>query len=121
LPNLVQNRAEIFRRACDRGRTKRCDAVLRQERGDACDGTGAIEGVVPVKTVDVDIDEAGRNVTICCVDDTSPGRIDSAGLNGRDAARVDNERAPSDDSPGQYQIATADDDHGALVSPAQSM
>ena len=74
-----------------------------------------------VETVHVDVDEAWRDVTVRRVDDRGPRRVDTARLDRHDAAAIDDEGALADNAPGQNQVATADDDHGAILSPSQSI
>ena len=119
--DLLQHPAEIVGTARHRCRAKRRDAVSRQQRGDVRDRTLTIERVMSVKAVHVDIDEAWRYVTVARVDDRCSCRIDTTRLDRRDAATVDDQRPLADEAPGQNQVATADDDHGAILSPSQSI
>ena len=74
-----------------------------------------------MKSVHVDVDEAGRHVAVARIDDRCPRRFYRTPFDGNDAAAVNDQRARGDDSPGQNQVASADDDHGAILSPSQSM
>ena len=121
LADLPQHAAKIVGTARHRCRAKRCDAVSRQQRSDVRDRALTIERVVSVKAVHVDIDEAWRHVTVARVDDRRSCRIDTPRLDRCDAATVDDQRPLADEAPGQNQVATADDDHGAILSPSQSI